>query len=233
LHRGISATAFSLTTMLATPHLHWFGLMKLRVFSLFLLTLCVLAGCNFTRNQPPVTAVSSPMPSIAVSPSAAPAPAGSSPVPSLFPSPSVAAETQLYREKTGRFEIAFPKGFAYQDTGSGVAFASADQGFAGAVDFGSAQGQQLTPPQLEAALKTEYQNRLKDVSWSRSTLQSDGSLRIDWTGKDEQGNRLDAVSFVEQRGDTIFILNLYGVNQPYQKYQSQAEAIVKSYRVKQ
>ncbi|WP_348254285.1 hypothetical protein [Leptolyngbya sp. ST-U4] len=204
--------------------------MKLRVFSLFVLPLCALTGCNLTRSQSPVTATSSPQ-AIAVSPSTSPAPSAS-PVPSLFPSPSVTAETQLYREKTGRFEIAFPKSFVYQDTGSGVAFASDDQGFAGAVDFGSAQGQKLTPPQLEAALKTEYQNRLKTVSWAKSTLQSDGSIRIDWTGKDEQDNALDAVSFVEQRSDTIFILNLYGVNKPYQSYQQQAEAIVKSYRVK-
>lgn len=177
-----------------------------------------------------MTAVSSPQP-IAIPDLPSPTPSAS-PTPSLFPSPSAAAETQLYREKEGRFEIAFPKGFVYQDTGSGVAFASEDQGFAGAVDFGSAQGQKLTPPQLEAALKAEYQNRLKSVSWTQSVLQSDGSLRIDWTGKDEQGNTLDAVSFVEQRGDTIFILNLYGVNKPYQNYQQQAEAIVKSYRIK-
>lgn len=200
-----------------------------RLFSLFLLA-CTLTGCNLTRSQTPA-AVTAPSP-IAVSPSAPSTPAASTPVPSLFPSPSVTAETQLYRDKSGRFEIAFPKGFVYQDTGSGVAFASADQGFAGAVDFGSAQGQKLTPNQLEAALKAEYQNRLKSVSWKRSALQSDGSIRIDWTGKDEQGNSLDALSFVEQRGDTIFILNLYGVNQPYQKYQQQAEAIAKSYRVK-
>jgi len=44
---------------------------------------------------------------------------------------------------------------------------------------------------------------------------------------------LDAVSFVEQRGDTIYILNLFGVNKSYQDYNSDAEKIVGSYRVKQ
>ncbi|WP_088891955.1 hypothetical protein [Leptolyngbya ohadii] len=201
------------------------------VLSLFLLSLGTLAGCNLTKTQLPAT-VSSPAPSIAVSPAVSPTPNPPPTAPSLFPSPTPATEIQIYREKTGKFEVAFPKGFVYQDTGSGVAFASADQGFAGAVDFGSAQGQKLTTGQLEAALKAEYQNRLKEVSWTRSTLQPDGSLRIDWTGKDEQGSTLDAVSFVEQRGDTLFILNLYGVNQPYQKYEKDAGAIVKSYRIK-
>lgn len=194
-------------------------------FSLFALT-----GCNLAQTQTPAT-IGSPSPSIALSPIASPPPNAASPGSTLLPSPSVAADTQLYREKSGKFEISFPQGFVYQDTGSGVAFASPDQGFAGAVDFGSAQGQTLTAAQLEAALKAEYQNRLKNVTWTKTTLQQDNSLRIDWTGQDEQGNQLDAISFVEQRGDTIFILNLYGVNQPYQGYQQQAEAIVNSYRI--
>jgi hypothetical protein len=52
-------------------------------------------------------------------------------------------------------------------------------------------------------------------------------------GRDTDGNDLDAISFVEQRGDTIFILNLYGINKAYADYNSDAETIVGSYRVRQ
>jgi hypothetical protein len=202
---------------------------SLRSVSLFLITLTLGAcGQTQTSNAPPATPTP---PQISVPPLSRPT-ASPSPGASPFPSPSVTAEKQTYQDTKGRFEISFPKGFVYQDTGSGVAFVSADQGFAGAVDFGSAQGQKLSAEQLEAALKTEYENRLSNVSWQKTERQSDGSIRVDWNGKDKQGNALDAVSFVEQRNDTIFILNLFGVNKPYQNYQQDAETIVTSYKVK-
>jgi hypothetical protein len=154
---------------------------------------------------------------------------------SVTPSPSVTASTtdgQVYKEKGDLFEITFPKGYTYQETGSGLAFVSGDQGFGGSIDFGAAQGNKLTGEQLEKALKDEYEKRLKELKWQETKLQPDGSIRVDWTGKDPQGNALDAVSFVEQRGDTIYILNLFGVNKSYQDYNSDAEKIVGSYRVK-
>jgi hypothetical protein len=156
------------------------------------------------------------------------------PAPSLTPNPSVLAspKAQTYREKDGLFEISFPHGYTHQTTGSGVAFVSPDQSFAGAVDFASAGGSKLTPEQLETALKADFRSRLKSVSWQESKKQPDGSLRIDWTGKDKKDNTLDAVSIVEQRGSTIFVLNLFGVNKPYQNYNKDAEAIVNSYRVR-
>jgi hypothetical protein len=96
----------------------------------------------------------------------------------------------------------------------------------GSVDFGSAQGQQVNTAALEEALKEEYENRLEDVAWQGSEIQPDGSVRVDWVGRDTDGNDLDAISFVEQRGDTIFILNLYGINKAYADYNSDAETIV-------
>ena len=198
-----------------------------------LLLAATLAACGQNQTKdipgkpsaPPQVSVS-PFPSISPNPTTA---APSSPP----PSPSAPAQAQTYRDKNGLFEITLPQGYVYQDTGSGIAFVSGDQGFAGAVDYGAAQASQLTPQQLESALKTEYENRLSQVSWQKTELQSDGSVRVDWTGKDKQGNTLDSVSFAEQRGDTIFILNLFGVNKPYQNYQRDAEAIVNSYKVKQ
>lgn len=138
---------------------------------------------------------------------------------------------QTFREKNGFFQISFPRGYSHTATKSGVAFVSADQGFAGSIDFGSAEGKQLTTQQLEAALKTEFTNRLKEVNWQTAQVQPDGSLRLDWTGKDKTGNALDAVSIIEQRGNYIFVLNLFGVNKPYQNYNTVAESIVSSYQI--
>lgn len=156
----------------------------------------------------------------------APSPANPAPV-----TPS--SSNVFYQEPSGLFEISLPPGYTYEETGSGIAFASGDQGFAGSVDFGSAQGQQLTNEQLETGLKAEYETRLTSVTWQGSEVQPDGSIRVDWVGTDPEGNQLDAISFIEQRGDMIYILNLFGVNTPYQNYNNDAQAIVNTYRVRQ
>ncbi|MCU0524050.1 MAG: hypothetical protein MUF72_04415 [Elainella sp. Prado103] len=179
--------------------------------------------------------VSCAKPETAETPAASPTPAIAFPSlpPSASPSPSPTAtpKLQTFREKNGRFEISFPRGYTHKTTPSGVAFVSADQGFAGAVDFSASEGKPLDRQQLEAALKTEFTTRLKEITWQTTQVQPDGSLRLDWTGKDQSGNALDAVSIVEQRGNYIFVLNLFGVNKPYQNYNSDAETIVNSYRV--
>jgi len=93
-------------------------------------------------------------------------PAMPSGIASATPSPSVTASTtngQVYKAKGDLFEITFPKGYTYQETGSGLAFVSGDQGFGGSVDFGAAQGNKLTSEQLEKALKDEYETRLKEL----------------------------------------------------------------------
>lgn len=185
-----------------------------------LLGAAILAGCTQNTQQ---AAAPSPSPTMVL-----PSP---SPTATATPSPSPTSKLQTYREKSGAFEISFPKGYRHTVTKSGVAFVSADQGFAGSVDFGSADGKQLTTQQLETALKTEFPSRLKEVNWQTSQVQPDGSLRLDWTGKDKASNTLDAVSLVEQRGNSIFVLNLFGVNKPYQKYNNDAETIVNSYQI--
>lgn len=189
-----------------------------RLASLVLLIGVVLPACSPQEPQAQPTPES-------------PSPVLPSPSPTVTPSASPSPQQQVYREKSGLFQIAFPKGYTHKTTGSGVAFVSADQGFAGAIDFGSAEGKQLTTQQLEASLKAEFTNRLQEVKWQTAQVQPDGSLRLDWTGKDKTGNNLDAVSIVEQRGNTIFVLNLFGVNKPYQNYNTDAEAIVNSYQI--
>ncbi|MBD3880695.1 hypothetical protein IFO70_02890 [Phormidium tenue FACHB-886] len=201
----------------------------LRFASLLLISAVALSACgkgsstatNPQTNKPALDAAASPSPSASpeVAPSASPS--------------ATTASGQSYQEKSGLFEIAFPEGYTYEETGSGIAFVSKDQGFGGSVDFGSSQGAELSNEQLEQALKKEYENRLKDIKWQETKPQPDGSVRVDWVGKDPSGNQLDAVSFVEQRGDNIFILNLFGVNKSYQDYNSDAEQIVSTYKVKQ
>jgi hypothetical protein len=186
---------------------------------LLLVSLGLLVSCS-PKPEPEV--LPSPSPSVVLplpSPSVSATPAS--------PTPTI----QTFQEKSGLFRIAFPRGYTHKTTSSGVAFMSADQGFAGSVDFGSAAGKQLNTQQLEAALKTELASRLQQVAWQTSQVQPDGSLRIDWTGKDKSGSALDAVSLVEQRGDYIFVLNLFGVGKPYQNYNSDAETIVNSYQI--
>lgn len=198
----------------------------LRLTTLLLLSALALSACNksiSTASNPQATGQASS--NAAISPTASP---------TASPSPVASTSTgKAYEGKNGLFEISFPEGYTYQETGSGVAFVSKDQGFGGSIDYGSAQGNKLSKEQLESALKAEYEHRLKNVKWQESNVQPDGSIRVDWLGKDPDGNALDAVSFVEQHGDTIFILNLFGVNKSYQSYNTDAEAIVKSYHVKQ
>ena len=170
-------------------------------------------------------------PPIAVLPSVSPVPPIPSPISIPSPSVSPSPKLQTYRHKDNLFEISFPKGYKFKTTSSGVAFVSADQRFAGAIDYGSADGKQLNNQQLEASLKAEFTNRLKEVKWQTAQVQPDGSLRLDWTGKDKTGNALDAVSLVEQRGNYIYVLNLFGIDKPYQTYNSDAETIVNSYQI--
>jgi hypothetical protein len=196
---------------------------KLQLINHRILALLIIAvaGCSQRVAQLP-EAPSAPSPAASPSPVAIP-----TPTPTASPDP----KQQVYREKSGLFAISLPKGYTHKATASGVAFVSSDQGFAGAVDYGSAEGKQLNTQQLEASLKAAFTERLKQVNWQTSQVQPDGSLRLDWTGKDKNGDALDAVSIVEQRGNYIFVLNLFGINKPYQNYNSDAETIVNSYQI--
>lgn len=198
--------------------------------SFLLASTLVLSGCS-SNTQNATAPASSPAASPVASPNQVAAQPSSSPASASANSPT---STDLsYREANGLFEISFPEGYTYEETGSGISFVSGDQSFGGSVDFGPAQGQQFTTAQLEDSLKEEYTQRLDQVAWQGNQLQPDGSIRVDWVGRSKDGNDLDAVSFVEQHGDTIFILNLFGINKPYTNYTADAEAIVGTYRVRQ
>jgi uncharacterized lipoprotein len=197
-----------------------------RVMTLLLLSALILAACG----KPNVTNSIQPSPATAASPSATPVPSASA-----SPEATNPELTQTYKEPAGSFEISFPKNYQYEQAETGVIFRSGDQAFRGEVVFGSSQGEKYTSQQLESFLKEAYRTNLKltEVEWQKTESQPDGSLRIDWIGKDPQGNQLDAESFIEQRGDTIYILTLSGINKPYLDYLADAQAIVSSYRVRE
>jgi len=197
-----------------------------RLLPLLLLSSLVLAACGKS------SLVSSEQGSpVAVVPSASPSPSAEA---SASPSPTVPELKQTYQEAEGAFQISFPEEYLYEQTPTGVIFHSKDQAFRGEVVFGSAQGEKYSNQQLEAFLKEAYKENLKltEVNWQQTEAQPDGSLRIDWLGKDPQGNVLDAESFIEQRGDTIYILTLSGINKAYQDYFTDAQAIVGSYQIR-
>jgi len=188
--------------------------------SLLAVTAC---GGDKTSNSSPSP---SPSPTTAESPS-------QSPAAEAAPTASTSAIAETYKQKDGLFEISFPAGYQYKESGSGIAFVSPDKHFSGSVDYDSAPSTDVTPVQLEASLKAEYEKRLKTVKWQGSEPQPDGSIRVDWVGKDKDNNDLDAISFVEKRGNNVFILSLFAINKPYQDYNADAEAIVGTYKVRQ
>lgn len=196
-----------------------------RLIPLLLSPVLLLAACGKT------SPISDNVPSPAATPVASTSPSS----PAASPSPGTSTLKQTYQEANGAFAIGFPDGYVYQKTATGVVFHSKDEAFRGEVVFGSAQGGKYTNEQLETFLKEAYKANLKltEVEWQQTEKQSDGSLRIDWVGKDPQGNTLDAESFIEQRDDTIYILTLSGVNKSYKDYFADAEAIVSSYQVKE
>ncbi|TAF48612.1 MAG: hypothetical protein EAZ61_15085, partial [Oscillatoriales cyanobacterium] len=65
--------------------------------------------------------------------------------------------------------------------------------------------------------------------WQLSEIQPDGSVRLDWRGTTPEGKELDAVSYIEQRNDTVFILNVYGIDRPYDAFLDDSQTIIGSY----
>ncbi|HIK33478.1 MAG TPA: hypothetical protein IGS31_19325 [Oscillatoriales cyanobacterium M4454_W2019_049] len=146
------------------------------------------------------------------------------------PTPPPQADGKTYKEPNGAFQISFPKGYEYRSTGSGIKFNSADKKFKGFVDFAKTENS-LDAEKLEGALREYLDGVLKDVKWQNSSLENSDRIRVDWTGKSAEGEKLDAISYIEQKNNTIYILSLYGVNEAFDTYRIEAEAIVRSYKV--
>ena len=138
---------------------------------------------------------------------------------------------ETYQEPDGAFEIALPPGYQTEETGSGIKFISADGGFKGIVDFAAIE-EDLGVDRLEGALRQYLEETLTEVEWQNSRLEPDGSVRVDWVGKSPQGEQLDAVSYIEQRGNTLYTLSLYGVNKAFDDYSEDVAIVLKGYKLK-
>ena len=141
------------------------------------------------------------------------------------------ATGETYQEPDGAFEIALPPGYQTEETGSGIKFISADGGFKGIVDFAAIE-EDLGVDRLEGALRQYLEETLTEVEWQNSRLEPDGSVRVDWVGKSPQGEQLDAVSYIEQRGNTLYTLSLYGVNKAFDDYSEDVAIVLKGYKLK-
>ena len=111
--------------------------------------------------------------------------------PESRPSPKPIGKT--YKDPSGAFEISFPKGYQYEETGSGIKFVASDDGFEGFVDFAETE-ETLNADKLEGALRQYLEGVLKEVEWQNSNLEADGKIRVDWIGKSADGEGLDAIA---------------------------------------
>ncbi len=133
-----------------------------------------------------------------------------------------------YRPRNKEFEVTLPDKYDIQPQRDGVAFISGDGGFGGEVVFFKEE-KPLDADDLENALKKIYDELLDGASWQLSEIQPDGSVRLDWRGTTPEGKELDAVSYIEQRNDTVFILNVYGIDRPYDSFLDDSQTIIGSY----
>ncbi|MGF1496151.1 MAG: hypothetical protein ACFB8W_04920 [Elainellaceae cyanobacterium] len=153
-------------------------------------------------------------------------------------------DAQIYQDENGMFALALPAGYAYTSEPQGMTFQSPDGGFRGEIVYletknseteavAEAEASSLPLTELEARLKQAIQADLAEVTWQGAAEeQADGSLRLAWTGVNQEGEELDALSFIEEHHNTLFILKLHGVGQTYSSYNSDARIIVGSYTVR-
>ncbi len=194
--------------------------MKFSLFPVAAVAIITVAAC---ANQPK-TATTRPPTSAAAS---------SARLPGDRPTEITPADFEIYQDPNGWFALALPKGYDTEATEQGLTFRSPDQGFGGTIRYLTQQEQNLEPAELESVLKEELAGQLDKVSWQQSAQpQADESLRLDWTGLDPEGNALDAVSFIEQHGTTLFLMTAHGINQPYLNYNSDARIIAGTYVVR-
>lgn len=143
-------------------------------------------------------------------------------------------DVQIYRDKDEMFALALPPGYTHEAGDQSVRFTAADDGFGGEVDYSQVE-ETFTRDQLEAQLQRALQERYVDISFAEAGAkeQEDGSLRLSWQGKNSDGAQLDALSFIEQHGQTLYILTAHGINRPYVAYNNDARVIVGSYVVQE
>ncbi|TVR12870.1 MAG: hypothetical protein EA395_05020 [Phormidium sp. GEM2.Bin31] len=139
-------------------------------------------------------------------------------------------EGSTYRHPQGLFEISFPPNYAQQPQPNGLSFLSANGQFGGEVLYFEVEDR-LTTEELEELYRQRTQEVVNRIAWQRSELQPDGSVRLDWRGQNAAGQDLDAIGYIEQHGNRVYILDVYGINQSYDIYLEDSRVIVGGYQV--
>ena len=139
-------------------------------------------------------------------------------------------EGSTYRHPEGVFEISFPPNYAWRPQANGVRFLAANGEFGGEVIYFEVE-ESLTTEELGELYRQRAQEVFRQIAWQRSELQPDGSVRLDWRGKNAGGQDLDAIGYIEQHGNRVYILNVYAINESYDIYLDDSRLIVGSYQV--
>ncbi|NEQ99947.1 MAG: hypothetical protein F6K30_25150 [Cyanothece sp. SIO2G6] len=152
--------------------------------------------------------------------------------PDPTPTP-VPDNVQAYQDPNGFFALAFPEGYNFEPSEQGLTFLSEDGGFAGEIVYQVSEKPSNDMLNLEKALKAHIDPQFPTIEWQRAgQRQPDGSVRLAWTGEDESGRDIDALSFIEVRGQITFILSLYAIDQEYNTYAEDARIIAGTYVVR-
>ncbi|WP_017659083.1 hypothetical protein [Baaleninema simplex] len=193
---------------------------------------CLLTACSGGDRETEAPSTNGEPTSPPEATSTATPPSSPSPSPAASPEAEEAEESEgnLYRDPEGAFEISFPDDYAKQPRVNGVTFVSADGNFGGEAIYFE-EDEQLSDEELKTLFVERYQAAYSDFGSLNTELQPDKSVRIDWRGKNSQGQTIDAVSYIEQHGRRIYILNLYGIDESYDNYLDDANVIVGSYNV--
>ena len=143
-------------------------------------------------------------------------------------------DVQIYRDDSELFALAFPAGYTYEPIDNGITFLSEDEGFGGLIQYQTTDVTNIAQESLDEVLRATIEAQFSDVSWqSELQEQADGSFRLDWNAVNAAGKLLDALSFIEQHGETLFILTAYGIDRMYSDYNDDARIIVGTYVVQE
>ncbi|MGC9503010.1 hypothetical protein [Baaleninema sp.] len=192
---------------------------------------CLLTACSGGDGETDASAngESEALPELSATASATPTPSPS-PAASSQEAQATESDGNLYRDPNGAFSISFPDDYAKQPRVNGLEFLSSDGNFGGEVLY-LEESQQLTDEELEELFIDRYKATYNNFGWLNTELQPDKSVRVDWRGQNAQGQDVDAVSYIEQHRSRIYILNLYGIDESYDRYLDDANVIVGSYNV--
>ncbi|NET50178.1 MAG: hypothetical protein F6K09_15985, partial [Merismopedia sp. SIO2A8] len=194
-----------------------------------------LSGCGFLAQQSSGDGSNTPV-SENLPPSSVPDALPAQPTESIEGDPTpVPEDVQVYQDENGMFALALPPNYSYEPMEQGLTFLSEDGGFGGGILYQVSE--EPAPSDLldqEEALKAVIAPQFNQIEWQKSgQRQPDGSVRLAWTGIDEAGKKIDALSFIETHGLSTFVLSVYGIDQEYNNYSEDARIIVGTYVVRQ